>query len=189
MELTDEALSDVVADLGGVDPGQWDSSDLVFLVMTAQSNGLLDGVVVQELIPLSRRDDSFLVTVMITERITVSSAPVHWREVAPAPDLRGSRAVRQLLERIDRIAADLREGFATDAVLRDSTGLARLDELVRAARFLEVRWEEESQRFQDGEGNIADSELRGYDQLRCTRAFEAWEIANSLASCPRLRVD
>lgn len=189
MELTDEALSDVVAELGGVDPGQWDSSDLALLVMAAQNNGLLDGVVVQELIPLSRRDDSFLITVVITERITASSAPLHWREVAPAPNLKGSRAVRQLLERIDRIVANLREGFATDAVLRDSTGLARLDELVRAARCLEARWEEESQRFQDGEGNVADSELRAYDQLRCTRAFEAWEIASSLASCPGLRVD
>ncbi|WP_093663124.1 hypothetical protein [Streptomyces radiopugnans] len=189
MELTDETLSDVVAELGGVDPGQWDSSDLVPLVMTAQNNGLLDGVAVQELIPLSRRDDSFLITVVITERVTVSSTPLHWREVAPAPELRGSRAVRQLLERIGRNAADLREDFATDAVLRESTGLARLDELVRAARCLEARWKEESQRFLDGEENVADSDLRAYDQLRCTRAFEAWEIAGFLASCPGLKVD
>ena len=179
MELTDAVLSRIIAEIGGTDSERWDSSDLAFLVTAAQGQDLLCDLTVHELIPEGRRDDSFLFTVTITGRITVSSPPLRWREVAPAPGLTGREAVRQLLEWIERTAARIRADFTTDAVLRGSPELVRAAEVSWAARSLDARWREHARQFQNAEGDIEDNELRAYDELRNTYALEAWELCRN----------
>ncbi|GAA2407561.1 hypothetical protein GCM10010420_39600 [Streptomyces glaucosporus] len=122
MKPTDAALAEITAEFCDSEPEHRDSGDLSFLVKTARRHGLLEGVTVHELTPEACGDEAFLITVEIADRITVSSSPLLWREMALGAD----DFVRRLLERIAQVADRLRADFAAEAVLRSA--------LERAAR-------------------------------------------------------
>ncbi|HEX5569259.1 MAG TPA: hypothetical protein VFY14_20475, partial [Streptomyces sp.] len=132
---------------------------------------------------MSRRDDSFVITVSIRDRITVSSPPPHWKEVAPSSGLTGGEAVRHLLERVEQAAARVRADFTADALPRNDPELAGFAELSHAARSPVARWTEGSRRIRGVGDADADGEPRAYGEPGNTYAAGAWEIATALADC------
>ncbi|KEF21261.1 MULTISPECIES: hypothetical protein [Streptomyces] len=107
MELTDVVVAKVAEEYGVDVASCCDALDVELLVMAAQAAGLLEGVVVHQLVPVDAQDDSFVIAVFVGPGVAAVSFPVHVREVIPDRRTEVPSALRHALGRLQGIAGQV----------------------------------------------------------------------------------
>ncbi|MFH8593470.1 hypothetical protein [Streptomyces rimosus] len=104
MELTDVVVAKVAEEYGVDVASCCDALDVELLVMAAQAAGLLEDVVVHQLVPVDAHDDSFVIAVYVASDVAAVSFPVHVQEVIPEHRTDVASALRCTLGRLQEVA-------------------------------------------------------------------------------------
>jgi hypothetical protein len=113
-------------DLSGVADFDWHKPDSLRLIcLVARGFGLLGDVDVMCPVVDDEHQD-FMLTVGITDQLTLASAKFKWNEVGPPSGMVGVEAARYVLDRIDGIAQRTRAGLAEYTWLRVASELQQV---------------------------------------------------------------
>ncbi len=130
MDLTDADVAEILASFGEVAIDWSDEETWERILLAAHRRGLLEGVKIHRLSTKRNRPREYLLSVCVSDDVTLCSAPVGWLQEDPGETTIGAPSMRQVLMCIADIAQELREKFIADTWMRVAEELAAIRKLI-----------------------------------------------------------